>query len=305
MTAGEALILRTGRGSAMIARRGARLHGLRLDGLDVVQSSQYGPGPEFAAGAVLFPWPNRVRGARWSLDGQEQRLEVTEPSAGNALHGLVLDDHFEVVWRSLSSVQLRTTIDHRPGYPFTLTLDVHYRLVDDGLEVEILVENMGDREAPVAIGAHPYLCVGSQDVSELQFEIPAAQSLLLGPDHLPTDLIAVDGTAFDLRTGRSVGEMPGHAVYRASRPASEGAMIVRRLRGREGEIQLWTDRRLTWTQIYRTAEFPAADGSGTVTALAVEPMSAPPDALSSGVDLEWIVPGMNWAVRWGLRLERT
>ena len=293
-----------GRSTATIDRRGASLRAVRLDGIDTIQPLPAEADPALAAGAVLFPWPNRVRGARWLLRGEELRLEVTEPAAGNALHGLVLRECFEVVERAPSMVRLRTVVDHHPGYPFTVSLEVEYRLAGDGLEVEMRTVNLGAQEAPVALGAHPYLCVGAQDVAELVLEIPAAQSLLLGPDHLPRELIDVHCGPFDLRDGSPVRDMPGHAVYTDPAPRTESARIERRLHGREGTVMLWSDRWLHWTQVYRTEAFPAVEGGETVTALAVEPMTAPPDALSSGVDLEWLAPGAEWTVRWGLEREQ-
>ena len=289
-----------GRSTATVDRRGASLRALSLDGTTTVQPLPPDPDVSLAAGSVLFPWPNRVSGARWMLRGEEQRLEVTEPAAGNALHGLVLRDRFEVMARTSSTVRMRTTVDHRPGYPFTLALEVVHRLEETGLEVEMRVRNLGAQEAPVALGAHPYLCVGAQDTAELVLEIPAAQSLLLGPDHLPRELIDVHGGPFDLRAGKRVHDMPGHAVYTDPAPRPDGSRIERRLRAREAGVVLWSDPCMRWTQVYRTEAFPAVEDGGTVTALAVEPMTAPPDALNSGVGLEWLSPGAEWTVRWGL-----
>ena len=41
-------------------------------------------------GALLAPWPNRVVDGRYTFDGEEQQLPLTEPERGHALHGLLV-----------------------------------------------------------------------------------------------------------------------------------------------------------------------------------------------------------------------
>ena len=42
-----------------------------------------------ARGQSLIPWPNRLRDGRYSFDGEEHQLPLTEPAKHNAIHGLV------------------------------------------------------------------------------------------------------------------------------------------------------------------------------------------------------------------------
>ena len=60
-------------------------------------------------------------------------------------------------------------------------------------------------------------------------------------------------------------------------------------------------RAFGWLQTYVTGEFPGMP-SGEL-AIAVEPMTAPPDALNSGDGLRWLGPGDMWEARWGIRFE--
>ena len=80
-------------------------------------------------GQVLAPWPNRVAGGVYSFDGEEHRLALTEPTAGNAIHGLAR----WACWRAAEKEPERVVMEHvlhpQPGYPFTLRLRVEYRLV--------------------------------------------------------------------------------------------------------------------------------------------------------------------------------
>ena len=85
---------------ATVSQHGASLRRLSVDGSDLVQRTDAWNGsderPPGAAGTVLVPWPNRVAGARWSLDGVEHQLEVSEPELGHALHGLLADTVYDV-----------------------------------------------------------------------------------------------------------------------------------------------------------------------------------------------------------------
>ncbi len=58
---------------------------------------------------------------------------------------------------------------------------------------------------------------------------------------------------------------------------------------------------LGYLQVFTPTGFPAADGTARL-AIAIEPMTAPPDALRSGDGLVWLEPGAQWSGSWGLRL---
>lgn len=62
---------------------------------------------------------------------------------------------------------------------------------------------------------------------------------------------------------------------------------------------LWQNLEWGYLQVFTTPIFPRPEGLGV--AVAVEPMTAPPDALNSGQGLVWIEPGASWQGSWGLR----
>src|SRR3712207_2457129 len=75
--------------TATVTELAASLRALRVRGVPLVTEYPDDLAPPGGAGIVLVPWPNRVAGARWVLDGEEQLLDTTEPSTGNASHGLL------------------------------------------------------------------------------------------------------------------------------------------------------------------------------------------------------------------------
>ncbi|WP_448006824.1 aldose epimerase family protein [Agromyces bauzanensis] len=283
---------------ATVSPVAASLRRLRVDGTDLVQAT-LARQPELSAGAVLVPWPNRVADATWLLHGVPQRLAVTEPALGHALHGLLATRVYDVACADDRSVVLRAEIADEPGYPFRLATSVRYELVGDGIDVEHELRNVGDGVAPVAIGAHPYLRLGGEPILGLTLTIPATEALELDVQrHLPGRRLAVEGTPYDLRDGLPVSRIVPHAAYTAL--ASRRGRIEHRLTAADGRSTvIWADPVFRWVQVWLTDGFPGAPGGH---ALAVEPMTAPPDALNSGEDLRWLRSGEHWRARWGIRL---
>ncbi len=65
------------------------------------------PMPDFN-GALLAPWPNRIRDGRYDFGGRTHQLPVSEPTRATALHGLVAWQPWTVQEAEPSSVELRT-----------------------------------------------------------------------------------------------------------------------------------------------------------------------------------------------------
>ncbi|MFF1632536.1 hypothetical protein [Leifsonia sp. NPDC058248] len=282
---------------ADISTVGASIQGLWVDGMPLVRGSGMAE-PAMTSGVVLVPWPNRVRDAQWPLDGKTQHLEVTEPAAGNAIHGLLADTEYSVVRSDRDRLVLTARVEQPPGYPFDLETDVEFALVASGIECRIEVRNRGVRAAPVAVGVHPYVRLGSASPDDLTLAIEAARALPLGDDNFPLASIDVQGTPFDLRGGVPLASAPRHACFTGLR-AEDGRVRLRML-GQDASVEVWGDSRFRWAQLYLTDDFPGlAPGE---FAIALEPMTAPPDALNSGTDLHWLVPGRRWRRTWGISL---
>lgn len=283
---------------ATVSEHAASLRELTVGGVQLVHGTLAAE-PPLGAGMVLVPWPNRVEGGRWSLDGTMRQLELTEPELGNANHGLLASTRYRLESVDAAGLTLTAPVRATPGYPFDLATAVHYRLTEDGVAVTHTIRNTGSGVAPVAIGAHPYLRVGGSPVDDLVLTIAAQRALDLDERHIPRGTIDVGNTGLDLRSGRAVRDAVPHASY--------GALTVRddrvshRLRAPDGlESELWADAVFEYVQVYITHDFPGA--GGPQTAIAVEPMTAPPNALRSGVGLRWLDSGESWAASWGIRL---
>ncbi|MFB2597370.1 aldose epimerase [Herbiconiux sp. P17] len=288
----------TGRVLAALSPRAASLRSLSVRGLDIVEPFVTEPDAPGMAGATLVPWPNRVEDATWWHNGRRHELAMTEPEFGNANHGLLAGDDFVLLGRDETSATLGAEIRQRPGYPFDLDVVVGYRLADSGITVTTSVENRGTEPAPVALGAHPYLRIGSAEIAELAVSVQATHAYRLDERHIPRERFAVAGTSWDLTVPRRIAESPTHATF--EHEAAEG-VLVHALHESGGErVELWADADYRFTQLYIAREFPSA--TGPRLAVAIEPMTAPPNALRTGEGLRWLAPAERWRTSWGVRL---
>jgi aldose 1-epimerase len=281
--------------TARIAQVGAALRGLTVGGVDLVAGYPEGSLTPFGSGIVLAPWPNRIRDGRW-MDGDVARqLDLTEPDRHNAIHGLLRYAPYEIA-ATQTSATLSATVYPQHGYPYTLATSVTYALVDDGIEVTHEVTNVGDGDAPVALGTHPFFCLGDVPTEDLVLTLPARTVFEVDDRLLPTAEVAVSG-AFDLRGGGRVGDLDLDTGFGSLVRGSDGRARTTLTAPDGRAVTMWQDENWTCIQVFTTDLYP-----GRSLAIAIEPMTAPTDAFNSGRDVRRLSPGESWAARWGVSL---
>ncbi|MGO2749277.1 MAG: aldose 1-epimerase family protein [Pseudoclavibacter sp.] len=280
----------------------AVLRSFEVDGVQLVEDFGDDVLPPFGAGITLFPWPNRIRDGKWNHEGTTQQLDITEPSKGNASHGLLRNTEYAVLHKEPDSIELGATVFPQHGWPFTLRHCVGYRAVGNGLAVTHTVTNLGPSEAVFAVGAHPYFRIGEEPIADLVVTSDLAERVLLDERLLPVGTEPVThGGEFDLTSGRAVGQLDLNYAFRV-RPGGDRTLLsLESPRG--SRLELWGDEAFSYLQLYTPSDFPRPDGhhGGTGLAFAAEPMTAPPDALNSGTDLIRIGSGQTWSASWGVR----
>ncbi len=287
---------------ATIASVGATLRTLEFKGRPLVVPFDADEVRPAFRGATLAPWPNRVADGRYTFNGVEQQLPLTEPARGNALHGLAAWLDFEVVDRSASSVRLEATIEAQAGYPHRVDVAVVFTLDEDGLHTAVTATNSGTDAAPWGTAPHPYLVAGAGRVDDWTFQLPAATVLTVTDDRLlPTgtgDVATEAGGAFDFRAPHVIGDLfIDHAFTDLDRGDDGLATVTVLAADGTGTAMTW-DAACPWVQIH-TADNPASDAHRA--GLAVEPMTCPPDAFNSGIDLIVLEPGASSTAGWIIR----
>ncbi|HEY9323754.1 MAG TPA: aldose 1-epimerase family protein [Agromyces sp.] len=300
---GEQFALETSTSSgeirATITAVAAGIRTLSINGIDLVPPFGEDQTPPAGAGIVLVPWPNRIRDGRWSHDGVDHQLVISEPAKNNAIHGLLRNTEYRPIARERDSVTLSATVYPQLGYPYLLGTAVHYELVSDGLKVTHYVENLGAEAAPVAIGTHPYLKIGGVPTADLELRLDAASHIEVDERLLPTGEVPVDGTEWDFREGRRVGDVSLDDAF--GEIASEDGQVLHTLTAPDGRtVSIWADSAFEYVQVYTTTTFPGENGD---VAIAIEPMTAPAEAFNSGRGLRWLDPGEEWQISWGIRFE--
>jgi aldose 1-epimerase len=296
---GDRITLARDTAAAEIGLVAAVLCELSVGGVRLTETVPPDSLPPMGCGIVLAPWPNRVRDGRWMLDGEPQQLDLTEPALGNASHGLLRNTAYHVLERRPDVVRLGAHIPAQHGWPFALDTWVRYALEPDGLTVTHGARNVGDRPAPWAVGAHPYFRIGETPVERLTVVVDRPEYLELDDRLVPVAVRQVADTPFDLRSPRTLADVDVNVAYGDSE-AFIGRSEAAWLRAPDGSsLALWLDEEFTWIQVYTPRDVPRADGKGP--AIAIEPMSAAPDALNSGRGLVWLAPGTEWQASWGVR----
>ncbi len=249
------------------------------------------------AGSVLAPWQNRLAKGQWvDPQGQTQSLPINEPNLNNALHGMVYETEFSVREQTSSKVTLGTLLDSPAGYPYSMDIEITYELNELGLTCSFSVINKSDAAAPFVIGFHPYFTVGNPDKATVL--IPAGSYYTQDGNKIPADKTAVAGTSFDFRSARSLADAKLDDYF-TDLATTEG-QAVSRLETSDWALELQQSATLSHLVVYLTHEYES-EGE-LVSALALEPASAPANALNSNVDIVFIEPTETFTGSWNVRL---
>jgi aldose 1-epimerase len=295
---GHEYALTAGGYSAVVTEIGGGLRSLAHHGRDLVLPYPRDVVRPRYRGAILAPWPNRVADGRYVFRGRTYQLDLSEPDRGNALHGLVCWERFEVVRRSPASVRLSHGLVPRIGYPFSLEVEVDYALDDAGLHCTVVGRNTGAEPAPWGVASHPYLRAGDGQVGDWTLRLPAGRVLEVSQDRLlPVGLRDVQDGEWDFRSRRPIGTTAVDHAFTALEPDADGTCSVT-LTGPDGRgvACTWDPTALPWVQVH-TADLEPGDPAHR-RGLAVEPMSCAPDAFNSGVGLVVLEPAQAHRTTW-------
>lgn len=254
-----------------------------------------------AHGAPLIPWPNRLADGRYTFEGDELQVPLTEPEKNNAIHGFLRWRPWQAIQHESDRVLLATRLHPRPGYPFRLDLEIEYRLGDDGLEVIAIAANTGDRTCPYGFGQHPYLSPGSGGLIDDCVLRLAGRSRIETDEErqLPTGSGPVAGTPFDFTEPKRLGGLEIDFAFTDLLRDRAGRAWTS-LRGPDGAFaEIWVDDSFPFVEIY-TGDTLSPDRARR--GLGTEPMTCAPNAFNSGDGLLRIAPGESVSCRWGARL---
>ncbi len=297
---GEQFEISTGDQRATIVEVGGGIRAYSSGDRDVLEPYDPDRVCDGAHGAVLIPWPNRLRDGRYRFEGAEHQLAITEPSKGNAIHGLLRWAPWRALAHERDRVVMGARVHPQPGFPFDLDVSVEYTLGAEGLTVATTARNLGGASLPYGAGAHPYLSPGAGTIDDCTLELPAATLITTDPVRaLPDGRQPVEDGPLDFRSPRRLGELRIDSPFTDLR-RDEDRRARARLEAPDGScVELWVDERYSVLEVFTGDTL--AQGRRR-TALAVEPMTCPPDAFRSGESLTHLEPGASFRSTWGVAL---
>jgi aldose 1-epimerase len=283
----------------VVVEVGAGLRAYSVAGRELVD----GYGAEAMAtsgrGQLLVPWPNRIEDGRYDFEGRSHQLALTEPAAGNAIHGLVRWAAWSVAERTAERVVLEHVLHPQPGYPFTLALRIEYALSDDGLVVRTSATNVGTNACPFGSGAHPYLTFGTETIDAVVLQVPAQTVLRTDARGLPAGELSVKGTEYDFRDARAIGATKLDNAFTTFSHDDDGLVrVVLRDPESNAGITLWVGDAYPYLMIFTGDTLPDVNRRS----IAVEPMTCPPNAFRTGTDVITLEPGASWTGAWGIHV---
>jgi aldose 1-epimerase len=244
---------------------------------------------------LLHPWANRLDGPRYRAAGRDVELDVHSPrlhadANGLPMHGVPWS---QLVWdvSSRGRDRIAARLDwSRPEllavFPFRHQLDLVATLQPDALTIEVTLTATADDSVPVSFGFHPYLGLSNSERKDWVLTLPAMRRLELDARGIPTGSVDAFG-GFDAPLGAvafddgfaGLGDAPSFSLAGGGR-----RITVQFLEG------------FPFAQVFAPA------GQSTV---ALEPMTAPTNALVSGRDLRIVAPGASFCAAFRVEVAAT
>jgi galactose mutarotase-like enzyme len=271
---------------ASLRRRGVELLG-RVENLEAAAESG-----STAGIPLLHPWANRLAGLEYRAAGRDVRLDGASPilhfdSKGLPIHGVPWSKlPWEVTASRADTIEARlawTGPELLAVFPFPHALELRVAFAPGSLSLETTLFAGPGAAVPVAFGFHPYFALpGSRP--QWRLRLPAMRRLQLDANGIPTgreeaalavDNLLADGSwddGFALEAEAATLGITGGGL----------AISVDFLEG------------FGYAQVYAPPGKPF---------VALEPMTAPTSALTTGRGLRTVAPGDRYRTAFRIRVE--
>jgi galactose mutarotase-like enzyme len=242
---------------------------------------------------LLHPWANRLSGLRYRAAGREVVLDPSSPllhldDKGLPMHGAPWGRlAWEILSASADRIAARLEWDRADLlaiFPFPHRLEMAATLTPTALTLETTLEAGAGGPVPVAFGFHPYVGLPGVVRADWRIELPAMRRLLLDGRGIP-DGLEEAFRVLDAPLGSRAFD-DGFALD------SDGAAMAISGGGRRISVDLVEGYR--FTQVYAP---PDKDF------IALEPMTAPTNALASGRGLRLVEAGQVFRAIFRIRVE--
>ena len=151
--------------------RGGTIRDFTWRGQDVLRPTPAHAGgePFETACFPMVPFANRVAHGHFNFGGREVQLERNWNEDPHPLHGHGWRTSWAVVGRTASSARVSFE-GSEDQWPWRFRCEQFFRLMQDGLAVELSIDNLSQAPMPVMLGLHPYFHDAAH--AQLQAELP-------------------------------------------------------------------------------------------------------------------------------------
>ncbi len=229
---------------------------------------------------VLFPFPNRIRDARYSFEGKAYELVANKPP--NAIHGFALEADWEVIAHEAdaegASIVGRFQISKQAPedlvrWPADAALELRYTLSGRRLRLDATASNPGNQDLPWGFGIHPYFRLPfdpAADRQKTRIVLPASEFWVL-QESLPTGERRPVVDRLDFRHGQPIAGLSLDDVLTGLN--FDGDLCTCRLI----DENLGAEFRIRFDRTFRELVVFTPPGPGGV--IAVEPYTQTTDAI--------------------------
>ncbi|SFQ50936.1 aldose 1-epimerase [Parafilimonas terrae] len=283
--------------SAEIYAFGALLNNFSLNGLNVIDgfSSPENAKEDITNGfksARLSPFVCRLADSKYSVNNEQ--YTINKFSLGNeAIHGLLYDAVFTVTDYGADENAAIVTLQYdykqtNEGYPFKYSCIIIYRLESKGkLSVETIIQNNTADAMPLCDGWHPYFTLGCK-TDELLMKINSNRMVEFNNNLLPTGkIIAYDkfqqpeliaGTALDNCFLLNENDLPACTLHNNTSGL---------------QLTILPEKSYPYLQLYIPPHR---------TSIAIENLSAAPDAFNNKMGLIMLRPGQSTSFKTSFKI---
>jgi aldose 1-epimerase len=242
---------------------------------------------------LLHPWANRLAGCSYCMAERNVTLDPLSPvlhfdENGLPIHGVPWPLlQWEVIEARKDRVAARfdwSRVDLLSVFPFRHRLELTASIGSNALLLEATLIANGDDPVPVSFGFHPYLRLPELSRTDWRLQAPPMRRLLLDEKGIPT---GEEEPFVGLDT--SLGELDLDDGFEL---LDEKETLSIAGAGRRIAVE--------WLEGYRYAQIYAPKNKEYV---AIEPMTAPTNALASGQGLRIVEPGGTFRAGFKIRME--
>ena len=230
----------------------------------------------------LSPFVCRMKNGAYQFAGKH--YQTSKFFLGkHALHGLIYDANFGVVKQVASAESAAVTLLHEykgtsEGYPFLYDCEITYSLSGQNtLTIQTIITNKDEGLIPIADGWHPYFSFGGS-INGLQLEFQSNHHMLFDDELIPTGK-KVPYDRFNAL--KQIGDTQFDDCFELDFSHCQ-PMLVLRDTEKKMQIEVRPDKSYPFLQLYTP---------GDRSCIAIENLSALPDAFNNGVGLKTLSSG--------------